>query len=648
MWFGPVWFGSLFDPARSSCSLLPARRAPGVRPWRRTIGSRLPVEALEGRCLLSFNPVASPLVGINPQAVVTGDFNKDGRLDLVTANTGDNSVSVLLGNGSGGFASAGQYAAGSSPRSVAVGDFNKDGNLDLAAANAGGAVSVLLGNGTGGFAAPQTVALDSPSPAVADSVAVGDINRDGTMDLVATSRTEQTEYYQGYYGGWYSRTWYEGRVHVLIGDGAGGFAAGNTYGIGNGSQGNLALADLDRDGDLDVAATNEDFGTVSVLLGDGNGSLGLPAEVATGWYPRAVTVGDFTGDGILDLATAGQTVDILPGNGDGTFRPVTRQYIDPVAIAAADFDKDGKLDVVTADPWSDVVSVLLGRGDGTLSPPIDYRAGGSQPVALAVGDFNGDGRIDVAAANAATNTVSVLLNDGAWPAADAPFVSINDAPRVVEGNAGTKAMTFTVTLSAASTREIRVSYATVDGTAVAGRDYQAASGTLVFAPGQTTATVTVMVYGDRAAEGDESFSVRVTPVNAFTADGIGSGTIADDEPRMRIADARVTEGNRGVKYVTFTVSLSAAYDQAVTVDFATQNGTATAGSDYQATSGKLTFAAGEITKTVTVAIYGDSAKEQDEYFYLKLSDSTGTVLFDDDSALGWITDDDTKKGNGRK
>ena len=88
-----------------------------------------------------------------------------------------------------------------------------------------------------------------------------------------------------------------------------------------------------------------------------------------------MTVGDFTGDGVLDLATAGQTVDILPGLGDGTFQGVFQQFVDPAAIAAADFNADGKLDVVTADPWAATVSVMLGRGDGTLTPPIDHAAG---------------------------------------------------------------------------------------------------------------------------------------------------------------------------------------------------------------------------------------------------------------------------------
>src|SRR4029453_11708678 len=108
--------------------------------------------------------------------------------------------------------------------------------------------------------------------------------------------------------------------------------------------------------------------------------LGSAYPYATGWYAQAVTVGDFTGDGVLDLATAGQTVDILHGLGEGAFQWVSGQSVYARAIAAADFNADGKLDVVTADAWA-TVSVMLGHGDGTLTPPIDHAAG-VQPIAV--------------------------------------------------------------------------------------------------------------------------------------------------------------------------------------------------------------------------------------------------------------------------
>ena len=171
---------------------------------------------------------------------------------------------------------------------------------------------------------------------------------------------------------------------------------------------------------------------------------------------------------------------------------------------------------------------------------------------------------------------------------DDPLVSIGGGGTVVEGNSGTKSVTFTVTLSAASDAPVTVTYATADGTAtLAGGDYRAASGTLTFAPGQTSKTITVLVNGDRLAEADEYFYVNLTgATGAGIANGSGYATIQDDEPRISINSVSVKEGNSGTKLMTFTVTLSAAYDQAVTVKFATHDDSATvAGNDYMAKTG---------------------------------------------------------------
>ena len=210
----------------------------------------------------------------------------------------------------------------------------------------------------------------------------------------------------------------------------------------------------------------------------------------------------------------------------------------------------------------------------------------------------------------------MLLNDGTWPAADTPSISVNDVT-VTEGNSGTTAATFTVSLSAAYGQPVSVHYATADGSAIAGSDYQAASGTLTFAPGVTSQTITVLVNGDRDAESTESFLLRLTsPTNAFVADPSGTGTILDDEPFVDISGSSGVEGNSGTTPFTFTVTLSAAYDVPVTVDYATSDLTsdeiyyygltaATAGVDYAAKSGTVTFAAGQTSTTITVLVNGD-------------------------------------------
>ena len=597
-------------------------------------------EAIEGRRLLSFSPAVNYPAGTGPQEVVTADFNNDGRLDLAVANSTSDNVSVLLGNGNGTFQAAKNSAAGDNPLSIAVGDFNADGKLDLAAANGGTTgVSVMRGNGDGTFQAPSTIDIGSDPR----SVAVGDFNGDGKLDIAATSNIYWPGY-GGYYYGYYG--YYEGQASVLLGNGAGSFAAPVSSSLGAGYHTSAAADDLNGDGKDDFVAVNSDYGMATVALGASTGApLGTASSYNTGWYPQAVTVGDFTGDGNLDLATAGQTVDILPGLGDGTFQGVVRQFVDPAAIAATDFNADGKLDVVTADPWTQVVSVMLGGGNGTLSPPTNHAAG-TNPTAVAAGDFNGDGRADVAAANAGSGNVSVLLNNGAWPAANAPSVSVGDVT-VTEGNTGTLNAVFTVTLSAASSQSVTVQYQTADGnagtSATAGTDYQARSGQITIPAGQTSATIAVPINGDRTAENSETFSLRLTDAsNAFTADGFGLATILDNEPRISINSVVKSEGNGKSSTMTFTVTLSVAYDQAVTVNYGTATGTATAGSDYQAKSGSLTFAAGETIKTITVTIYGDKRRESNETFFVDLFGASSNALIATARGTGTIFNDDSR------
>jgi probable HAF family extracellular repeat protein len=224
-----------------------------------------------------------------------------------------------------------------------------------------------------------------------------------------------------------------------------------------------------------------------------------------------------------------------------------------------------------------------------------------------------------------------------------PSISIADAPAVIEGNAGTKSATFTVTLSAASTQTVTVAYASANGTAAAGGDYQAASGTLTFVPGETSKTVTVLVNGDRLPEPHETFVVNLSsPTNATIADSQGAGTIVDDEPRISISDVTRKEGKKyQTTLFTFTVTLSAAYDQPVTMSYRTFNGTAkTSNNDYVAKSGTLTFAPGETTKTITIEVKGDSKREANEYFYLDLFGNSSNSLFTRNRGLGTILNDD--------
>lgn len=221
------------------------------------------------------------------------------------------------------------------------------------------------------------------------------------------------------------------------------------------------------------------------------------------------------------------------------------------------------------------------------------------------------------------------------------------------GTLNTTPMSYTVSLSAPSSQTVTVNYGTVDGTAVAGSDYTAASGTLTFAPGETSKTITVQVLRDTVGESTENYTVRLTgATNATITDGTGQGTILDDDaappppppppppaPTVSVSGAAVNEGNSGTTNLRFTVTLSAASTGTVTVAYATANGTGTAGSDYNAASGTLTFAPGETSKTVDVVVRGDTTVEPDETFVLQLSSPSGATIATG-QATGTIRNDD--------
>jgi hypothetical protein len=215
---------------------------------------------------------------------------------------------------------------------------------------------------------------------------------------------------------------------------------------------------------------------------------------------------------------------------------------------------------------------------------------------------------------------------------DEPRITISDL-WAREGNSGTTPFTFTVSLSAPSDLPVTVNYATADGSAIAGIDYAPTPGLLVFAPGQTSQTITVGINGDRLPEPDKTFLVNVSTPNSYAAisKGIGVATINDDEPRISIADAY----NYGETLFTFTVSLSAACDQDVTVSFATADGTAVAGADYVATSGTITFKPGEpTTQTITVVVL-DPTSAPDKWFSVQLSGASTNALIVSAAANGY-------------
>lgn len=356
------------------------------------------------------NAAQSPIaVGTAPQSVAAGDFNGDGRLDLAIANAASGTVTVLLGSGAGTFDTvASSPATGLAPSSIAVGDFNGDNRLDLAVTNGGSNnLTVLLGNGNGSF----TTAASSPiaTGSQPSSVVTGDLNGDGKLDLVVANHAD-------------------GTLTILLGNGNGTFtpAAASPITVGSGPQ-SIAVGDFNMDGNLDLAIVNSGSNSLTILLGNRSGAF-RPAgsSPATGSDPDAVAVGDFNGDGALDLAVANgdsSSLTILLGNGNGTFRatsssPATNDG--PQALAVGDFNGDAKLDLAVVNSFARTVTILLGNGAGDFSSVASSPATGGSPDAVAVGDFNSDGQLDLVTANSGDNTMSVLLQSMASAAVVSP------------------------------------------------------------------------------------------------------------------------------------------------------------------------------------------------------------------------------------
>ncbi len=245
--------------------------------------------------------------------------------------------------------------------------------------------------------------------------------------------------------------------------------------------------------------------------------------------------------------------------------------------------------------------------------------------------------------DAAAGSITLSIDDLAVPGASLRRISIGDAT-VIEGHSGTTQALFTLSLSLPSSLPLTVGYSTEDGTARAGVDYLAQSGTALFPPGVVSVAIDVPVIGDLLAESSEDFFVNLAAtVDATIVQGTGIGAIVDDDPRplLSLADAAVLEGDSGSRDVQFLASLSAAGGEPITVDYATVNASAIAGQDYVAQSGSLTFAPGTTSQAIQVAVSGDTVLEGDESFFVQLRNPVGAGMLKS-RAVGTIFDDDAE------
>jgi hypothetical protein len=395
---GHFWPGDVVEVALTG-SLHGASPGAGVCP---PFVYRYRVKATGGSAAFA-QPAGSPnSIGYGPRSVALGDVNGDGKLDLLTANPEGNTVTVLLGDGAGGWTTEQSFSAVSGPNSVALGDVNGDGKVDLVTANHGNnSVTVGLGGGAGGFTLAGSFGVGYGPR----SVALGDVNGDGKLDAV-TANTEGNT------------------VTVLLGNGAGGLTAAGAFSVGYYPP-SVALGDVNGDGKLDVVTATQS-NSVNVLLGNGAGTFAAAGGFSVGHAQLSVALGDVNGDGKLDLVTAndGSSVTVGLGNGAGGFTAAGSFGVGygPSSVALGDVNGDGKLDAVTANYGDNTVTVLLGNGAGGLTAAGSFSVG-SYPYSVALGDLNGDGKLDLVTANLTGNSVTVLLNSTA--SSVTPYVGQN-------------------------------------------------------------------------------------------------------------------------------------------------------------------------------------------------------------------------------
>jgi hypothetical protein len=502
-----------------------AERAPAIRRQSDTLA----VGGMASDMPLFISAATYNSGGGGAFSVAVADVNNDDKPDMIVANCGATLndcgrgvVGVLLGNGDGTFNPPVTYVAGGGvAMSVAAEDMNNDGKLDLVVANGcdshgcdHAVVGVLLGNGDGTF---QPALTYSSGGYYADSVAVGDVNNDGKPDLLVANLCLDT-------------TCADGGVGVLLGNGDGTFQPALTYSSGGSYANSIAVGDVNNDGKPDLlvpnqcaSRTNCNGSVVDVLLGNGDGTFQSAVTYGSGGAgAESIAVADVNDDGKPDLLVANQqgltpcfgcAVGVLLGNGDGTFQPAVSYSSGGYSLAVRDVNGDDKPDLVVS---SSAVGVLLGNGDGTFQSAVTYGSGGGTAYSVAVADINGDGRPDVLATNYCTGpdpclgSVDVLLN-----------------------NAGPHISTTTALVSSANPSDVRqiVTYTAV----VTGKSGKPVTGTVAFRDGASDVAI-VTLSGNQAAYSTE---YKTAGVHAMTA------AYSGDLYNSNSISATVTEYIRG-------------------------------------------------------------------------------------------------------
>jgi hypothetical protein len=650
----------------------------------------------------NYDGISQEPMGVNQglcngrDALALGDVDGDGDLDLIaqgTDNTSTPRLILFLNDGTGTLIQQPDiFGPGLFQGAVALGDVDGDGDLDLAASgqDSNGVERFLIfsNNGAGGFTLTQQPRGVNTGYFQGSSLVFGDVDSDGDLDIVISGGGNNTK-----------------SLHVYKNN-AGQFSLSQQLVVGSEGLNNslLRLADLDRDGDLDLVAVGNNFDggqrvrlvTFQNLGQSFSNSFTTLKELPGGSW-AGLAVGDCNGDGYPDVFANGH--DGLNfrlfyfQSQSGTLVETDQPQVNFVGpILFGDFDGDNDLDMVGL-PVRYLYTNLLGPANAAPGVPSALSANVAGPSAnltwtsatdtesgspslsyevrlgTAPGQYN---RISGAYGTPLMGTyplsrlspgqpgrklnlgagtyywqvraIDTGLRAGGWSAESSftiqPALTINDVT-VTEGDSGTVNAVFTVTLLNPS-GTVSVDYSTANGSAVAGSDYTAAAGTLTLSSATPTQKISIAVNGDTVGEADENFFVNLSnPSGAVFADSRGQCIILNDDPQPTISinDAAAPEGNSGTRSLLFTVSMSGATDQDVTVNYNLVDQSATAGSDYVGASGTIMLFAGETTHTLAVTLIGDTIVEGNETFRVDLSNPINATLADN-QGIGTIIDDE--------
>ena len=363
---------------------------------------------------------------------------------------------------------------------------------------------------------------------------------------------------------------------------------------------------------------DEDNETISVNLSNPsnasiNDGLGV-LTITDDDNPPTITIDDLT---TPNEASVNQTISVRLSAESQL--PVSVAYATANGDAIAGSDYSTASGTVNFTPGTTVQTIIVAIMDDAIDETNEtFTIALSSPVNASLSD------------NSSTITIT---DDEGLPSLSVASASVVDDNTTLAAN---------VTLSAASALQIEVDYATADGTAIAGQDYTTTSGTLTFAPGQTSLSVAIPILGDVIDEEDETFTLNLSsPDNASISTAQATMTITDNDgaPTISISDNSTADESAAI--ANLTVSLSAASEKTVTVSYTTSDGTASAGSDYTASANSLTFAAGSTSQTIPIAVLADNADENDETIIVTLSNPAEATISDDTGVLT-ITDDDNQ------